>query len=39
VTDGLVGVNATATTDAAVPVPLRPITAEPFVDELLVMVS
>jgi hypothetical protein len=37
--DALAGVTATATTDAAVPVPLSPITAEPFVDELLVMVS
>jgi hypothetical protein len=33
------GVTATATADAAVPVPLRPIAAVPFVDELLVIVS
>jgi hypothetical protein len=37
--DTLEGVTARATRVAAVPVPLRPITAAPFVDELLVMVS
>jgi hypothetical protein len=37
--DAVVGVNVTATTVATVPVPLRPITAVPFVDELLVMAS
>jgi hypothetical protein len=39
IVDALAGLTATATTDAAVPVPLRPITAVPFVDELLAIVS
>jgi hypothetical protein len=37
--DAVAGVTATATTGAAVPVPLRPITAVPFAEELLAMVS
>lgn len=37
--DAVAGVTATATTGAAVPVPLRLITAVLFVEELLVMVS
>jgi hypothetical protein len=39
VVDALLGVTATATPDAAAPVPARPITIVPLVDELLVIVS
>jgi hypothetical protein len=37
--DALAGVTATAITGGAVPVPLRAIIAEPFVEELLFMVN
>jgi hypothetical protein len=36
--DAIAGITATATTGVAVPVPLRPITAAPFVEALLAMV-
>jgi hypothetical protein len=40
VVDAVVGVTATtAACGGAVPLPLKPITAVPFVEELLVMVS